>query len=47
MAYLNRGPKDIPIPIRDFTLFASLVDYSSPGELEVYLTEEVVKSLRK
>ncbi len=47
MAYLNRGPKDIPIPIRDFTLFASLVDYSSPGELEVYVTEEVIKIIEE
>jgi len=43
MAYLNRGPKGGVIPVRDFTLFASLVDYSSPGELEVYVTEEVVR----
>lgn len=42
MAYLNRGPKEVAIPIRDYTMFASLVDYSSPGELEVYVTEEVV-----
>ena len=41
MAYLNRGPRDA-IPIRDFTMFASLVDYSSPGELGVYVTEELV-----
>ncbi len=45
MAYLNRGPGNIPI--RDFTLFASLVDYSSPGELEVYVTEEVVDMIEK
>lgn len=43
MAYLNRGPGKSAIPIRDYTLFASLVDYSSPGELEVYVTEEIVK----
>jgi polyhydroxyalkanoate synthase len=47
MAYLNRGPKNAAIPIRDFTLFASLVDYSSPGELEVYVTEEVVDILEE
>ncbi len=47
MAYLNRGPKDAVIPIRDFSLFASLVDYSSPGELEVYVTEEVVKIIEE
>lgn len=47
MAYLNRGPKGIPIPIRDFTLFASLVDYSSPGELEVYVTEEAVRMIEE
>ena len=47
MAYLNRGPQGVPIPIRDFTLFASLVDYSSPGELEVYVTEEVVRMIEE
>jgi polyhydroxyalkanoate synthase len=42
MAYLNRGARGASIPIRDYTMFASLVDYSSPGELEVYVTEELV-----
>jgi polyhydroxyalkanoate synthase len=47
MAYLNKGPKDVAIPIRDYSLFASLVDYSSPGELEVYVTEEVVRIIEE
>jgi len=47
MAYLNRAPKDEAIPIRDYTLFASLVDYSSPGELEVFVTEEVVRIIEE
>jgi polyhydroxyalkanoate synthase len=47
MAYLNRGPKDVAIPIQDYTLFASLVDYSSPGELEAFVTEEVVRTIEE
>ncbi|MGC8491760.1 MAG: PHA/PHB synthase family protein [Syntrophobacteraceae bacterium] len=47
LAYLNKGPKDLAVPVRDFTLFATLVDYSSPGELEVLVTEEFVDMLEK
>ncbi|MGA3116034.1 MAG: alpha/beta fold hydrolase [Syntrophobacteraceae bacterium] len=47
MAYLNRGPKDVAMPIRDFTMFASLVDYSSPGELGVFVTEEAVSAIEE
>ncbi len=48
MAWLNRRPdKSMPIPIRDFTLFASLVDYSAPGELGVYITEDSIDTLEQ
>jgi len=47
MAWLNREAPTTPNPIRHFTLFASLVDYSSPGELEVFIGEEVIKVLEK
>jgi polyhydroxyalkanoate synthase len=47
LAYLNKGPKDLPVPIRDFTLFATLVDFSSPGELEVLVTEDWVKIIEE
>ncbi len=47
LAYLNKGPEDHALPVRDFTLFATLVDYSSPGELEVFITEEFVKMIEE
>jgi len=47
MAYLNRGPKDVAMPILDYTMFASLVDYSSPGELGVFITEEAVRAVEE
>ncbi len=48
MAWLNRDPKrNGSFPIRDFTLFASLVDYSSPGELGVYVNEDSVAAIEK
>ncbi|MFZ0931657.1 MAG: hypothetical protein WAN11_23860 [Syntrophobacteraceae bacterium] len=47
MAYLNRAPKDVALPIRDYTMFASLVDYSSPGELGVFVTEESVRAVEE
>ncbi|MDR3567615.1 MAG: alpha/beta fold hydrolase [Syntrophobacteraceae bacterium] len=47
LAYLNKGPKDRPVPIRDLTLFATLVDFSSPGELEVLVTEEFVEMIEE
>ncbi len=43
LAYLNKGPREAGVAIRDLTLFATLVDFSSPGELEVFVTEEFVK----
>ncbi len=48
LAYLNRGRQtDSTSPIRDFTLFATMVDYSSPGELDVYITEEVIELIER
>ena len=48
MAWLNRAPdRTSPIPIRDFTLFASLVDYSSPGELGVYISENSIRMIEQ
>ncbi len=48
MAWLNRDPnRNGSFPIRDFTLFASLVDYSSPGELGVYVNEDSVAAIEK
>lgn len=48
MAWLNKEPvHDGVFPIKDFTLFASLVDYSSPGELAVYINEESVRMIEE
>ena len=47
LAYLNKGPRDVAVPVRDFTLFATLIDFSSPGELEVLVTEEFVKIIEE
>jgi polyhydroxyalkanoate synthase len=48
MAWLNRGrQEDGPVPVRDYTLFASLVDYSSPGELGVFINNESVKLIER
>src|SRR5262249_29293654 len=47
MAWLNRRPdKSTPVPVRDFTMFASLVDYSAPGELGVFITEGSIRALQ-
>lgn len=47
LAYLNRSQQSESNPIRDFTLFATMVDYSSPGELDVYITEEVIELIER
>jgi polyhydroxyalkanoate synthase len=47
LAYLNKGPKEVAVPVRDFTLFATLVDFSSPGELEFFVTEEFVNIIEE
>lgn len=49
MAWLNRGSghKKHSIPIKDWTLFASMVDYSSPGELGVYIHEKSISKIER
>lgn len=47
MAWLNKANNGGKIPVRDFSLFASLVDYSSPGELGVYINEDSVSLIQK
>ena len=48
MAWLNRGPQgNGSFPVRDFTLFASLVDYSEPGELGIFISDESVKLIER
>lgn len=43
MAWLNRGfiPKRA-LPVNSWTLFASLVDFSDPGELDVFISPNIV-----
>ena len=48
MAWLNRrNPNPEEIPIRSWTLLASLQDFSQPGEVEVFLDEDSVSELTR
>ena len=48
MAWLNGAPAGAgQCPIRDFTLYASLVDYSDPGELGVFISEEFIETVEQ
>jgi len=48
MAWLNRRyPNPDEVPIRSWTLLASLQDFSQPGEVEVFLDEDSVSELTR
>jgi len=48
MAWLNRrNPNPDEVPIRSWTLLASLQDFSQPGEVEVFLDEDSVSELTR
>ena len=47
MAWLNRNGDKGAIPIVDWTLFATLVDFSDPGELGVFTGEKAIQSVEK
>ena len=46
MAWLNRasGPKR-PLPVIDWTLFSTLVDFAEPGDLGVLITSQTVEAM--
>lgn len=44
MAYLNH--KEASVPVIDWTLFATLVDFSEPGELGVFVSESILNALK-
>ncbi len=44
MAWLNRGPAG-EIPVVDWTLFATLVDYSLPGNLAMLISESSIQAI--
>jgi polyhydroxyalkanoate synthase len=46
LAWANRGARSAKeVPVAHWTLFASLVDFDNPGELEVFIDEEIVDVL--
>ena len=48
MAWLNRRyPNPEDVPIQNWTLLASLQDFSQPGEVEVFLDEDTVAELTR
>jgi len=47
MAWANRHYAPEDMPVRDFTLFASMLDCSNPGDIEVFIDENILKLLEK
>ncbi len=48
MGWLNQGAKaKAKLPIGHFTLFTALVDFSAPGDIDVFIDEESVAYLEK
>ena len=47
MAWANRHYAPEDIPVSDFTLFASMLDCSNPGDIEVFIDENILKLLEK
>ncbi len=48
MAWFNRGYEDASaVPVAHWSLFATLVDFSRPGGIEVFLDEETVATLEE
>ena len=45
MAWANRRYASESVPVRDFTLLATLVDFHKPGDIEVFIDEESVSFL--
>jgi polyhydroxyalkanoate synthase len=45
MAWLNREPprREKPFPVIDWTLFSSLVDFSEPGDIGFFVTQQSVE----
>jgi polyhydroxyalkanoate synthase len=47
MAWLNNGPPSQrqPIPVADWTLFSSLVDFAEPGDIGFFVTRQSVEMI--
>ena len=45
MAWANRHYPKGRVPVRDFTLFTTLVDFHKPGDIEVFIDEESIRYL--
>lgn len=46
MAWLNREPmRKSSLPVAHWTLFASLVDFANPGEIEVFIDDGIIDML--
>lgn len=46
MAWLNRGPAS-EVPVGHWTLLTTLVDFSAPGEVDLFIDEESIEYLEK
>jgi polyhydroxyalkanoate synthase len=48
MAWLNRHfPREKDVPVSSWTLFASLNDFSRPGEIETFINEEALAAIEE
>ena len=47
MAWANRKFAEDEVPVAHWTLFASLVDFSRPGAIEVFIDEHTIETLEK
>ena len=45
MAWANRRYSGDAVPVRDWTLFTTLVDFSAPGDIEVFIDDASVRQI--
>lgn len=45
MAWLNQGGMKETLPVAHWTLFSTLVDFSNPGELGVFINEKIINTV--
>lgn len=45
MAWANRHFKPADVPVADFTLFTTLIDFSKPGDIEIFIDPSTIRYL--